>query len=145
MLNHLVFLFALVSVSFSTKGQSPLEKEISVAVEVLRLAMIDGEKATLEKTTSDYLSYGHSNGRVENKSEFIENIASGKSDFITMNLSEQVITITNEKVALVRHMLDADILDGGNPNTIKLKVLLVFQKDKAGWILIARQAVKVTP
>jgi ketosteroid isomerase-like protein len=82
---------------------------------------------------------------VENKSEFIENIASGKSDFITMNLSEQVITITNEKVALVRHMLDADILDGGNPNTIKLKVLLVFQKDKAGWILIARQAVKVTP
>ena len=143
MLNRLVLLFALVSVSFSTKGQSPLEKEISVAVEVLRLAMIDGEKATLEKTTSDYLSYGHSNGMVENKSEFIENIASGKSDFITMNLSEQVISVTNKKVALVRHILDADVNDGGKPNTIKLKVLLVFQKEKSKWILIARQAVRL--
>ncbi len=144
MLKHLVLLFAFLTASFSTKGQSPLEKEVLEAVEVFRTAMIDGDKTTLEKVTCEFLSYGHSNGRVENKSEFIENIASGKSDFVTMNLFEQIISITDKKVAIVRHTLHADILDGGNPNTIRLKVLLVFQKEKARWILIARQAVKVT-
>lgn len=144
MLKHLVLLSAFFTISISSMGQSQLEKAVLEVVEVFRTAMIDGDKTTLEKVTSEFLSYGHSSGRVENKQEFIENIAGGKSDFITMKLSEQVITVTNKKVALVRHILDADINEGGKPNTIKLKVLLVFQKEKAGWILIARQAVKVT-
>jgi len=144
MLKHLVLLSAFFTICISSKGQAPLEKEVLEVVEVLRTAMIDGDKTTLEKVTSEFLSYGHSNGRVENKQEFVESLVSGRSDFVTMNLSEQTITVTSPKVALVRHTLDADILDGGKPNTVKLKVLLVFQKEKAGWTLIARQAVKVT-
>ena len=144
MTNRLILFFALVLISFRLNGQNTLENSVAKTVEVLRTAMIDGDKTTLEKVTSDHLSYGHSSGRVENKQEFVESIVSGKSDFESIKCSEQIISLTNKKVALVRHTLDADILDGGKPNTIKLKVLLVFQKEKAGWTLIARQAVKMT-
>lgn len=104
--------------------------------------MIDGNKAVLEKATSEHLSYGHSSGRVESKAEFVESIAGGKSDFVTMELTEQTVSISSH-VAIVRHVLNANINDGGIPATIKLKVLLVFEKEKEGWKLLARQAVKL--
>jgi len=114
---------------------------VSEVVEMLRKAMIDADKATLENLTSDSLSYGHSTGRIENKKEFVDNIVSGKSDFVTINLTEQTISIL-DNVAVVRNVLTAATNDSGKPGTTKLKVLLVWQKEKGKWKLLVRQAVK---
>ena len=81
---------------------------------------------------------------MEDQTAFIEKLASGKSDFVTMDLSEQTITVSGD-TALVRHTLNADIKDGGVPNTIKLGVLLVWQKQQGEWKLLARQAFKFPP
>jgi ketosteroid isomerase-like protein len=78
---------------------------------------------------------------VEGKAEFVEKIASGKSDFVTIDISEQTIDIIG-KTAVVRHMFNATTNDGGKPGTVKLKVLLIFQKENGAWKLLARQAVK---
>lgn len=113
-------------------------------VAALRLAMIDADGKALKALSSPMLSYGHSGGHIENQAEFIEKIASGKSDFVTMDLSEQTISISGD-TALVRHILNADIKDGGVANTIKLGVLLVWQKQQGEWKLLARQAFKFPP
>jgi ketosteroid isomerase-like protein len=118
------------------------EKAVAAAVESLRKAMIDPDKATLDKLTLDQLSYGHSSGVVQDKAAFIEALTSGKSDFVTIDLTEQTITVV-EKTALVRHVLSATNNDGGKPGQVKLSVLLVWQKQKGEWRLLARQAVKV--
>jgi ketosteroid isomerase-like protein len=138
---HLLFL--LLVLSLGAIAQSKDEKAVAAAVETLKKAMIDGDRAALNEIAAEKISYGHSSGKVENKTEFVEAIASGKSDFVTMNTSEQEVTVDGN-VALVRHILNADIKDGGVANTIKLKILLVWHKEKGQWKLLARQAVKLT-
>ncbi|WP_238582345.1 nuclear transport factor 2 family protein [Cellvibrio sp. OA-2007] len=117
---------------------------LSKKVEQLRIAMIDGDAKALQQLSSPQLSYGHSGGHIEDQQAFIEKIVSGKSDFVTMELADQTISISGD-VALVRHNLNADIKDGGVPNTIHLGVLLVWQKQAGEWKLLARQAFKYPP
>jgi ketosteroid isomerase-like protein len=127
---------------FLINAQSKDEKEVADAVEQLKVAMINADKAVLEKLTAVKLSYGHSGGHVDDKKEFVEKLASGSSDFVTIDLTEQTISIT-EKVAVVRHVLTAKTNDGGKPADVRLRILLIWQKQKGGWKLLARQAVKI--
>jgi hypothetical protein len=122
-------------------AQSAKNKSLEIAVDQLKEAMISGNRVQLEKIASDQLSYGHSGGHIEGKSEFVEKIASGKSDFVSIEMTEQTIQITG-KTAIVRHVLTAVTNDGGKPGNVKLKVLLVFSKEKGQWKMLARQAVK---
>ena len=82
-------------------------------------------------------------GMLQSKTEFIHSIASGVSDFVTIDLSEQKITISGN-TAIVRHVLSATTNDAGKgPGKVKIGILLVWVKSKSGWHLLARQAVKV--
>ena len=138
------FVFIIISfLSVSGYAQSKDSIAVAAAVEQLRTAMISGVVDELNALVSDNLSYGHSGGHVEGKKEFVEKIASGKSDFVTIELSEQTIGITG-KTAIVRHTLYATTNDGGKPAIVKLKVMVVFQKEKGKWVMLARQAVKLT-
>jgi hypothetical protein len=119
-------------------------RAVAEKVTALTKAMINADKKMLEELSSPSLSYGHSSGVMENQREFIEKLVSGKSDFVTIDLSEQTISISGD-VALVRHTLNADIKDGGVASTIKLGVLLVWQKQRGDWKLLARQAFKLPP
>src|SRR5688572_9478737 len=76
---------------------------VSAAVEALRKAIIAADRSALEKLTADELTYGHSSGRLEDKAEFIEAIASGKSGFSAIELSDQTVNVL-DKIALVRHV-----------------------------------------
>ena len=104
--------------------------------------MIDPDKAKLEALATDQLTYGHSTGKLENKAAFVEALTSGASDFVSINLTEQTITVV-DNTALVRHNLLADTLNDGKPGKAHLGVLLVWIKQKGNWQLLARQAVKI--
>lgn len=130
-------------ISLAAIAQSADQKVVSESVDKLTKAMIDADKPMLENLTLDSLSYGHSSGRVETKKEFIDNLLSGKSDFVTIELTEQTISISHD-VATVRHVLSATTNDSGKPGSTKLKVLQIWQKEKGKWKLLARQAVKYT-
>ncbi len=134
--------FALLLISFSSIAQSKQEKAVAIAVEKLRKAMVDGDRASLESIASEKLSYGHSSGMIENKSEFVEHIGSGKSDFVTIDLSEPSISV-DDKIAIVRHTFNAVTNDNNKSANVKLKILLVWHKEKGEWKLLARQAVKI--
>ncbi len=138
MITTIVFSFLL---TLTVVAQTKKEKQVADAVEKLRTAMIDGKKEALEAIASDKLSYGHSGGHVEGKAEFVEKIASGKSDFVTIELKEQTISVSG-KTAVVRHLLSAKTNDNGKPGEVHLKILLIFQKEGGKWKLLARQAVK---
>lgn len=122
-------------------AQSKDEKAVAQAVEQLRLAMIDPDAGKLDQLVMAELSYGHSGGKIEDKATFIQTLVSGKSDFVTIELQEQTITVVG-KTAIVRHVLQAATNDGGKPGQVHLRILLVWQKTKGGWKLLARQAVK---
>ena len=142
MIKHFIYLIMLTGMVTTTTAQSKDSAAVSAAVEFLRKAMIDADKAGLQKVTAVQLSYGHSSGRVEDKATFIENIVSGKSDFVTIDLTNQTVAVAGD-AAIVRHTLSATTNDGGTPGTVKLNILLVWQKQKGQWKLLARQAVKI--
>lgn len=142
MLKKLIYLIVLTGVMNVAMAQSKEEAAVTAAVENLRKAMIDGDKTGLQNITADQLSYGHSSGRVEDKATFVENIVTGKSDFVTIELTNQTVSVSGD-VAIVRHTLSATTNDSGNPGSVKLNIMLIFQKQKGQWKLLARQAVKV--
>ena len=137
-----IFFVAMISAT-ALIAQSKAEKKVADVVESLRKAMIDGNKTELENLVSHNLSYGHSGGHIDDKAEFVDKLVTGKSDFVTMELSEQTISI-NGKTAIVRHKLSATTNDAGKPGEVHLMVMMVWQKQGGHWKLLARQAVKPT-
>jgi hypothetical protein len=135
---RLIIVLILISIS-SLHAQ---DADVAKAVENLRQALIDGKKEALEKIAHDNLTYGHSSGLIEDKKAFVEALASGKSDFTSITLTDQVIKITGN-TATVRHKLSGEMMNNGTPGTINLSVLLVFVKEKGEWKLLARQATKI--
>lgn len=125
-------------------AQDKTEKAVADRVDLFRQAMISADRNSLNELTAEKLSYGHSAGYVEGKTEFIRKLTSGENDFVTISLSNQSIII-NDNVGIVRHRIDAKTMDGGKPNEIKLLVLMVWQKQGEEWKLLARQAVKILP
>jgi ketosteroid isomerase-like protein len=123
------------------KAQDKNERAVAKATEQLRVAMIEADRNGLENRVSDHLSYGHSSGAVDDKKMFVEKIVSGRSDFVSIELTDQTIQVTG-KVAIVRHTLRAKTNDNGNPGEVQLKIMLVWQKTNGRWKLLARQAVK---
>lgn len=129
--------FAVTTVKAQTKG----EKEVAAAVETLKKAMIDGDRKELEAIAADQLSYGHSSGLVEDKAAFVEHIASGRSDFVTIDFNQQTIKVSGN-TAIVRHHLSSKTNDNGVPGNVELGIMLIFQKQHGKWLLLARQAYK---
>ena len=142
-MKKLILLSALFLLNFTfINAQSAEETKVSATVEILRKAMIDPDKAIFEKNIHSDLSYGHSGGNVETKAMFIEALVSGNSDFKTIELTDQTVKVVGN-TAIVRHKLFAETANKGVPNTAKLNVLLIFEKVKGNWVLLARQAAKI--
>lgn len=137
MLVVLVMLFC-----FSAFSQSKKQMQVEKTISTLIKAMEDGNISALRSIAADQLTYGHSGGKVENKEEFLKPFATGASDFVKINISDQTIDVM-KKTAIVRHTLEADTNDNNKPGHVKLNILTVWQKMGGRWKLIARQAVKL--
>jgi hypothetical protein len=138
-----IFILLVVLVSSSALYAQKDEEAVAKAVETLKQAMLDANKQALEKIASDNLTYGHSGGLIEDKAAFVEALVSGKSDFQSIEISEQKIVITGN-AATVRHKLAGDVTNSGTPSKLNLSVLLVWVKINNEWKLLARQAVRLT-
>jgi hypothetical protein len=123
-----------------TSTQTGKEGAVSAAVEALKKAMIAADKSALDKLAAAELSYGHSSGRLENKSEFIEAIVSGKSGFTAIELEGQTVNVV-DKMAIVRHMFHATQRKSGDK--VKLYNLTIWVQQQDQWKLVARQAAKL--
>src|SRR5688572_10478505 len=89
MLSKTLLLIAGLCINTWACASASETKLVSQKVEQLRQAMIDGNGKVLKELSSPLLSYGHSGGYIEDQQAFIEKIASGKSDFVTMELADQ--------------------------------------------------------
>jgi Domain of unknown function (DUF4440) len=132
-------IFSLPTLLFAQSKQQTLVAE---KVEQLRKAMVDGDSVMLDKLASENLMYRHSGGHIDDKKEFVNKLASGKSDFVSIELLEQKIAVINKKVVVVYHTLDAKTNDNGKPADVHLYVMLVWEKQQGNWKLVARQAAK---
>lgn len=132
----------LSQLAYAGDKETP-EAEVNSRVAALSDAMVKADGDALKKLTSLALSYGHSSGRVENQAEFVENILNGNSNFLSIELLDQNISIVDD-IAIVRHILSGNTHDKGKePGTVRIGVMLVWKKIQGDWVLLARQAYRL--
>ena len=142
MKNPLLLLLCFFITGLSCQAQSKDEQAVAHAVATLNQAMVDGNQIQLFDLTSASLSYGHSNGLIEDKDAFITALIDGVSGFSAIELTDQTIAISNS-MAIVRHNASCDTDNKGQaPGHSNLGVLQVWRKEKGKWLLFARHATK---
>jgi ketosteroid isomerase-like protein len=117
------------------------EAAVAQAVEALRKAFFGQEKTQLEALCAEQLSYGHSDGRVETKAQFINGVMNRKAILKALTLSDHTITIAGT-AAIARHTWMSESETDGKPTSTKIGVLQVWQKQGDTWRLLARQSVR---
>ena len=132
----------VLSMGALAHGQSGREGKVATAVDELTKAMLHPDSGSLERLISEDVSYGHSSGLVQDKSEIIEGLTNGPFHFLTIDISDQTINAIND-IAIVRQVLSTDYSDNGEKGTHKFGVLLVWHLEKGAWKLLARQAIKL--
>jgi ketosteroid isomerase-like protein len=118
------------------------EAAVSQAVEALRKALLDKDKARLEQLTAAQLSYGHSDGRVQTKAEFIDGVLAGKAVVKSLTFPDLKVGLAGN-AAIARHIYASESETDGKPNSVRIGVLAVWQKQDGGWKLLARQGYKL--
>ena len=122
-------------------AESADEAAVAQAVEALRKAIFGQEKAQLEALCAEQLSYGHSDGRVENKEQFIHGVMTRKAVLKSLTLSDHTLAIVGT-AAIVRHTWASESEADGKLTSTKIGVLQVWQKQGGSWKLLARQSVR---
>jgi len=91
-----VLAFAMAGLPSRAAGaQGGDETAVNQAIEDLRKAMIDADKARLEDLVADQLSYGHSGGVIETKEQFISRTkrrSTSQSRYLSPVLPSSAIT-----------------------------------------------------
>lgn len=132
------FLLMLTSVM----AQSSDERAITANINAFSKARIDVDLSMLDNLTARELSYGHSTGTIETKTEFLEIVKSRKSVYKKIDLTNQTIQIV-DNIAIVRHVFNAELENNGVFQTSKLGVMQIWKKQQNKWQMIARQACKL--
>ncbi|WP_046371261.1 nuclear transport factor 2 family protein [Flavihumibacter petaseus] len=138
----LYLLLIAIACSAILMAQQQTSSSLPDAVDALNKAILDADSSALARLTDKRLTYGHSVGRIEDRDQFIRALVSGGADFKTLQVADQTILYSGN-TGVVRHVLTAVIVDKGNEINLKLAVLQVWEKQKSGWKLLARQASKL--
>jgi ketosteroid isomerase-like protein len=118
------------------------EAAVRQNVEALREALLKADKAQLARLTADQLSYGHSDGRVQNKPEFIDGVMTRKATVKSISFPDLKIEVAGD-AAIARHLYESESeMDGKTTNT-KIGTLELWQKQGGNWKLLARQGYKL--
>ena len=129
----------LVVAAVATPAAADASADVAKAVEALRTAMFKGDGKALDALTLPALTYGHSNGNVQNKKEFVDSLA-GQTAFQTLDWTNIKITVVGDN-AVVRQTFDAiNILPENKTSKAHIHVLTVWKKVDRAWKLLARQA-----
>jgi hypothetical protein len=134
------FIIALLVVSVFTYGQTD-EQKLTTTIKEFHQALVQKNTVSINQQTDKALSYGHSNGWIETKTDMIKNLETGYIDY--HNIKEDSLQVTvNGNLAHARFVGDYNVTMNNNTNTFHLKVLEVWVKKGKRWVLFARQAVK---
>ena len=117
------------------------EEKLITTFKGFHQALVKKNTISINQQTDKALSYGHSNGWVQTKTDIIKDFETGYISY--QSFKEDSITVSiNEKMANVRFVADITATMNGARVTHHLKVLEVWVKKGNRWVLFARQGVK---
>jgi ketosteroid isomerase-like protein len=133
-----------ISCMFATgaAAQTAAEKAVKASIESLRQALIKRDRATLDKLTTPDLLYSHSNSRLENKAQFLDANSKPDEGYDVLDFGPTTFFTYGDTVVARGDWMVKTRAAGGQVSELKLNVLQVWVKTKAGWKLAARQSTR---
>jgi len=121
-------------------------KNVEVAVEHMRQAMLSRDRAELEKIPSADLIYIHSGGNAENAKQFVDALVARNDEYQQVAFNNQKV-FASDTSAVVSHIFDvtatAKNVNDGKPYDVHLGVMQVWKKEGGAWKLFARRAFQI--
>jgi Domain of unknown function (DUF4440) len=128
--------------SSSAGAQGSDEAAVAQNVEILRKAQLEADRAKLAEVTSEQVSYGHSDGRVETKEQFINGVMTRKQLVKSITFPDLKLAVVGN-AAIVRHIYLSESELDGKATTTRIGALQVWQKQDGAWKLLARQGFRL--
>jgi hypothetical protein len=126
---------------FPSLAQSKTETELAKTVSEFHEAMLKQDLDFINKHTDKALSYGHSNGWVQSKDDFVKDFKRGWISYQMFTVDSMSVE-ANDNLAQVRFLADVKATVNGKNNSFHISVLEVWLKKNKTWVMFARQGVK---
>ncbi|RSK43419.1 nuclear transport factor 2 family protein [Hymenobacter perfusus] len=130
----------------ATKKDQAAAKEVELLERQRFEAQVKKDYAVLEKVFADDLVYTHSNGKQNNKQEYIQSIRDGKSQYEKIDVEALNVRAYHDgRTAVVNGTITITLPNksDGTPNLAHLKYVVVQIKDpKKGWQVVLWQSQK---
>ena len=143
-MKKIIAFFLLTICVVAANAQTADEAAIAAKVEILNKAIfVNKDIAALETLLANEITYGHSGGNLQNRSEMIKGVMDDTKTYSDVKTEVGTILFSGKSV-VVRHIISAMQKEkDGKVSPLKLQVLQVWVKEKKTWKLLARQAVKI--
>lgn len=109
----------------------------------LNMALLKKDTFQLKQLLHQKLTYGHSNGWVQNKQDMVADFVSGKIEYRTIEATNAAIVWENN-IASVRNEAKVEGTVNGTAFKMKLHIVQVWVWKQKKWLLLSRQSVKLT-
>ncbi|GAB2779252.1 ketosteroid isomerase-like protein [Hymenobacter luteus] len=147
---QLLFMLLGLALPTLTFAQTKNDQAAAKLVETLERqrfeAQVKKDYTVLEKVFAEDLVYTHSNGKQNNKQEYIQSIRDGKSQYEKIDVEALNVRAYNDgKAAVVNGTITITLppKPDGTPNLAHLKYVVVQIKDpKKGWQVVLWQSQK---
>jgi ketosteroid isomerase-like protein len=118
------------------------EKDVLGAMDAWKQATMKKDRAALDKLLHPDLTYSHSSGMTQTKTDVLDAVTKGKSKVEAIDFSDSTVRIYG-KTALVKGTVDITNSTDGKSTKSHLSILHVWIKDGQGWQMVGRQATKL--
>lgn len=137
-----VFSFLLLISFFFGFSQDFSKKEKALLHQISKLdSLMEHNDSKILDLFSDDVSFGHSNGWIQNKSDFKKDFESGKVKYQSVEQTELKEFKIQNKFANIRRIIAVKGLYKNEIFEMKLSVLEFWIREKRTWKLWSRQSV----
>ncbi len=141
-MNKIALFFVFNLLVFNLMAQKNVEEHIKILETKRFEAQIKKDKATLDEILADDLVYIHSNAMLENKAEYIANVASAKWDYRKIDEEESLVRVY-ETTAVVTGKARMTLWMNNAEVPILMRYTDVYAKHNGKWQMVSWCATRV--
>ena len=105
-------------------------------------ALVKADAAALEKLYSEQLTYTHSSGSTDTKTEYITNLKAGKTKYESLVREDAKVRVFGN-TAIHTSKTNIKLISNGQPSAFAVKMLHVWVKEGSAWRLVAHQTTRL--
>jgi ketosteroid isomerase-like protein len=106
-------------------------------------ATVSGDEATLKQVLADDLTYTHSNGELDSKTVYINNLKTGARKYHKINHEAMDVRVYGNVAVLNATAQVETSQKGGTPSPAHLKFIHVWYLHNGRWQLVAHQSLRL--